>query len=149
MKASILREQKEKLGPQVLNKETDQRTVKDMTTDGIENYIQNKNYIQNIYGISISGSTVVQITDKILPIAKQWQQPLESIYAVVFLDAIRCHVYSEGQIVKKKLYKCHRGQSGWQEGRPGLWVGEYESAKLWTTTLNGVKTGYGRPTPII
>lgn len=131
------------MGPQVLNKETDQRTVKGRTTGGIENYIQ------NIYGISISGSTVVQITDKILPIAKQWQQPLESIYAVVFLDAIHCHVYSEGQIVKKKLYKCHRGQSGWQEGRPGLWVGEYESAKLWTTTLNGVKTGYGRPTPII
>lgn len=37
--------------------------------------------------------------------AKEWQQrPLESIYAVVFLDAIHYHVRSEGQIVKKAVY---------------------------------------------
>ena len=30
-----------------------------------------------------------RITDKILPIVREWQQrPLEGIYAVVFLDAI-------------------------------------------------------------
>ena len=46
-------------------------------------------HIQDIYGISVSGSTVSRITDKILPIAKEWQQrPLVSVYAVVFLDAI-------------------------------------------------------------
>ena len=34
-----------------------------------------------------------------------WQQrPLESIYAVVFLDAIHYHVRSEGQIIKKAVY---------------------------------------------
>ena len=45
-------------------------------------------------------------TDKILPVAKEWQKrPLEAIYAVVFLlDAIHCHVRSEGQIVKKAVY---------------------------------------------
>ena len=32
---------------------------------------------------------------------KTQQRPLESIYAVVFLGAIHCHVRSEGQIVKK------------------------------------------------
>ena len=40
-----------------------------------------------------------------MPIAKEWQQrPLESIYAVVFLDAIHYHVRSEGQIMKKAVY---------------------------------------------
>ncbi len=32
------------------------------------------------------------------------QRPLESIYIVVFLDAIHFHVRSEGQIVKKAVY---------------------------------------------
>ena len=70
-----------------------------MTTSDIEAHIQ------DIYGISVSDSTISRITDKILPIAKEWQQrPLESIYAVVFLDAIHYHVRSEGQIVKKAVY---------------------------------------------
>ena len=70
--------------------------AKGMTTSDIETHIR------DIYGISVSDSTVSRITDKILPIAKEWQQrPLEPIYAVVFLDAIHYHVRSEGQIVKK------------------------------------------------
>ena len=33
-----------------------------------------------------------RITDKILPIVKEWQErPLEEIYAVVFMDAIHYH----------------------------------------------------------
>ena len=56
--------------------------AKGMTTSDIEAHTQ------DIYGISVSDSTVSRITDKIRPIAKEWQQrPLESIYAVVFLDA--------------------------------------------------------------
>ena len=48
---------------------------------------------------------LIGITDKILPVAKEWQQrPLEAVYAVVFLDAIHHHVRSEGQIVKKAVY---------------------------------------------
>ena len=39
------------------------------------------------------------------PEAREWQQrPLESVYAVVFMDAIHYHVRSEGQIVKKAVY---------------------------------------------
>ena len=50
-----------------------------MTTSDIEAHIQ------DIYGITVSDSTVSRITDKILPISKEWQQrPLEPIYAVVF-----------------------------------------------------------------
>ena len=41
-------------------------------------------HIEDIYGIDVSDSLVSRITDKILPVVKEWQQrPLESIYAVV------------------------------------------------------------------
>lgn len=37
-------------------------------------------HIQNIYGRSISDNTISRITDKLLPIAHEWQQrPLEPI----------------------------------------------------------------------
>ena len=73
--------------------------AKGMTTGDIETHIQ------DIYGIEVSDTTISRITDKILPIAKEWQQrPLEAVYAVVFLDAIHYHVRSEGQIVKKAVY---------------------------------------------
>ena len=43
-------------------------------------------HIRDICGAEVSDTTVSRITDKILPIAKEWQQrPLESVYAVVFL----------------------------------------------------------------
>ena len=46
-----------------------------------------------------------RVTDKILPIVKEWQErPLEEIYAVVFLYAIHYHVRNEGRIVKRTVY---------------------------------------------
>lgn len=52
--------------------------AKGMTTSDIETHIR------DIYGVEVSDTTVSRITDKILPIAKEWQQrPLESIYTVV------------------------------------------------------------------
>ena len=81
-----------------------------------------------------------RITDKILPIAREWQQrPLEAIYAVVFLDAIHYHVRSEGQIVKKAVYIAIGIDLGGRKDVLGMWVGENESAKFWATVLNGLK----------
>ena len=55
-------------------------------------------HIRGIYGLDVSDTTVSRVTDMILPVAKEWQQrPLESIYVVVFLDAIHYHVRSEGK----------------------------------------------------
>lgn len=62
-------------------------------------------HILEIYGFEVSDSTISRVTDKILPVVKEWQQrPLESIYAVVFMDAIHYHVRCEGRIVKKAVY---------------------------------------------
>ena len=66
---------------------------------------RNHKGIKDIYGIEVSESTISRITDKVLEEAKDWQQrPLESIYAVLFLDAIHYHVRSEGRVVKKAVY---------------------------------------------
>ena len=91
-------------------------------------------------GLSVSDTTVSRITDKILPVAKEWQQrPVESIYAVVFLDAIHYHVRSEGQIVKKAVYIAIGLDLDGRKDVLGMWVGENESARFWATILNGLR----------
>ena len=108
--------------------------AKGMTTGDIETHIQ------DIYGIEVSDTSISRITDKILPIAKEWQQrPLEAVYAVAFLDAIHYHVRSEGQIVKKAVYIALGINLDGKKDVLGMWVGENESAKYWTTVLNGLK----------
>lgn len=63
--------------------------AKGMSTGDIEAHIR------DIYGLSVSDSTISRVTDKILPIVREWQQrPLESLYAVVFMDAVHFHVRS-------------------------------------------------------
>ena len=108
--------------------------AKGMSTSDIESHIR------DIYGLSVSDTTISRITDKILPIVKEWQmRPLESIYAVVFLDAIHFHVRSEGQIIKKAVYIAIGIQMDGIRDVLGMWVGENESSKFWLSILNGLK----------
>ena len=142
---SVPRDRKGEFEPQVLKKnqtsvsqDIEEKILsmyaKGMTTGDIETHIQ------DIYGIEVSDTTVSRITDKILPLAKEWQQrPLEAVYAVVFLDAIHYHVRSEGQIVKKAVYIAIGVDLDGKKDVLGMWVGENESAKFWATVLNGLK----------
>ena len=108
--------------------------AKGMTTGDIEAHIQ------DIYGVDVSDTTVSRITDKILPVAKEWQQrPLEAVYAVVFLDAIHYHVRSEGHIVKKAVYIAIGIDLDGHKDVLGMWVGENESAKYRATVLNSLR----------
>ena len=145
VEVSVPRDRKSEFEPQLLKK--NQTSISQdieekilsmyangMTTGDIEAHIR------DIYGIDVSDSTVSRITDKILPVAKEWQQrPLESVYAVVFLDAIHYHVRSEGQVVKKAVYIAIGINLDGRKSVLGMWVGENESAKFWATVLNGLR----------
>lgn len=108
--------------------------AKGMTTGDIESHIQ------EIYGLECSDSTISRITDKILPVVKEWQsRPLEEIYAVVFMDAIHFHVRSEGHIIKKAVYIAIGIKMDGLREVLGMWVGENESAKFWTSVMNSIR----------
>lgn len=145
MEITIPRDRKGEFDPQLVKK--NQTTLsgdieekilsmyaKGMTTSDIEGHIR------DIYGISVSDSTISRVTDKILPVVKEWQQrPLESIYAVVFMDAVHFHVRSEGQIIKKAVYVAIGVQMDGIRDVLGMWVGENESAKFWLSLLNSLR----------
>lgn len=108
--------------------------AKGMTTSDIESHFQ------ELYGIEVSNSTISRITDKVLPLIKEWQErPLEEVYAMVYLDAIHFHVRSEGRIVKKAVYIALGIDMEGRRDVLGMYVGENESAKFWLTVLNGLK----------
>ncbi len=108
--------------------------AKGMTTSDIESHIQ------EIYGLECSDTTISRITDKILPVVREWHsRPLEEIYAVVFMDAIHFHVRSEGQVAKKAVYIAIGINMDGIKEVLGMWVGENESAKFWLTVMNGLK----------
>ena len=145
VEVSVPRDRKGEFEPQILKKnqtsisqDIEEKILsmyaKGMTTSDIEAHIH------DIYGVEVSDTTVSRITDKILPVAKEWQQrPLESVYAVVFLDAIHFHVRSEGQIVKKAVYIAIGIDLDGRKDVLGMWVGENESAKYWANVLNSLR----------
>ncbi len=108
--------------------------AKGMTTGDIESHMR------ELYDIDISDSTISRITDKILPIVREWQErPLEDIYAVVFMDAIHYHVRHEGRIVKRAVYIAIGIDMNGKKDVLGMYIGQNESAKFWLSILNGLK----------
>ena len=63
------------------------------------------------------------MTDRILPIAKEWQnRPLEKKYAVVFMDAVHFHVRQDNQTVKKAVYVAIGIKLNGRKEVPGMWI---------------------------
>ena len=146
MEIDIPRDRKGAFEPQILKKYQNTITqdmeekiismyAKGMTTNDIESHMR------ELYDIEISDSTISRITDKILPIVKEWQErPLEEIYVVVFMDAIHYHVRNnEGRIVKRAVYIAIGIDMEGHKDVLGMYVGQNESAKFELSILNGLK----------
>ena len=96
--------------------------------------------MMELYGIEVDDSRVSKITDKILPMIKEWQErPLESVYALVILDAIRYSVRDNGIVTKKSAYVAIGTDLEGKKDVLGIWLGASESAKYWLAVLNGLK----------
>ena len=96
--------------------------------------------IQDLYGIDVSSTMVSNITDQILPEIREWQnRPLESVYPIVFIDAVHFSVRQDNQVVKKAAYIVLGVDAEGTKDILGIWAGENESAKFWLGVLNDLK----------
>lgn len=90
--------------------------AKGMTTRDITEHLQ------NVYGVDVSPTMISKMTEKILPIAKEWQNhPLSNKYTIVFMDAIHYNVRQDIAVIKKAVYIA----IGWYEGSH-LHVGRWQ-----------------------
>ena len=97
-------------------------------------------HMNKIYGLEISNEMVSRITDKVLPVAKEWQnRPLNEFYAILYLDGIVFNVIQDSRIVKKTAYVITAINIDGNRDVLGIWIGEAESAKFWMSVMVDIK----------
>lgn len=97
-------------------------------------------HIKETYDTDISATTLSSITDKVIPLVKEWQQrPLEELYCIVWLDAMYYKVKEEGRTQTRCVYNI-LGIT--QEGRKevlGMYVSHSEGANFWLGVISDLK----------
>lgn len=140
----IPRDRKGEFEPQIVKKnQTDISNIEDqvlsmyakgMTTRDISTHLR------EVYGVDASAEMISHMTDRILPIVKEWQnRPLEHKYAIVFMDAVHFHVREDNRTVKKAVYVAIGVKLSGSREVLGMWIGGNESAKYWLGVLNELK----------
>lgn len=98
-------------------------------------------HMVEMYGVRYSSSAISSITNELLEDIKQWQgRPLESVYPIVWLDAIRYKVKHENRVINKAVLVVIGLKVDGKKEVLGLWVFQTESAAFWLEVLNDIKT---------
>lgn len=96
--------------------------------------------IEDIYGFEISESMISDITDKIIPRIEDWKnRPLDSIYPVVYIDAVHFSVKDSGIVKKRAAYVILGITTEGMKEVLGIYVGDAESSKYWLSVFNELK----------
>lgn len=94
-------------------------------------------HIKEMYDTEISATLLSQITDRIIPEVKAWQnRPLEPVYCVVWLDAMHYKVRNEGKVEHRALYNILGINPAGMKEVLGMYVSENEGASFWLQVLS-------------
>jgi putative transposase len=140
----IPRDRKAEFEPKIVKKyetvcnELDKKVIglyaRGMSVDDI------KSEIDELYGVDISPAMISKITDKVMETAIAWQnRPLDSVYPIMYLDAIHFKVRDEHRIVNKAAYISMALDMQGHKDILGIWIGEQEGAKFWLSVCNDLK----------
>jgi transposase-like protein len=97
-------------------------------------------HIKDTYDTDISATTLSAITDKVIPLVKEWQnRPLEPLYCIVWLDAMYYKVKDEGKIVNRCVYNVLGINTEGRKDLLGMYVSESEGANFWLGVLSNLQ----------
>jgi putative transposase len=89
-------------------------------------------HLEEIYGVDVSPSLISSVTDAIADEVKIWQnRPLDAVYPIVYMDAVRIKVRDNGHVTNKAVYLALGVTMDGIKEVLGMWVGENEGAKFW------------------
>lgn len=98
-------------------------------------------HIGEIYGNDVSPTLVSQVTNNIKDEILIWQaRPLDSVYAVVFFDAIFFKTRQDNKVVSKAAYTCFGINTSGEVDILGMWIAETEGARFWLSVLNELRS---------
>lgn len=97
-------------------------------------------HLEEIYGVDVSPSLISSVTNAVADEVKIWQnRPLDALYPIVYMDAVRVKVRDNGHISNKAVYLALGVTMEGIKEVLGMWVAENEGAKFWlqvVTELN-------------
>jgi putative transposase len=93
------------------------------------------------YGTEVSPEFISAVTDAVLDEVIAWQtRPLETMYPVVFFDALRVKIREDGMVRNKAVYLALGVLADGTRDILGLWIEQTEGAKFWMKVFNELKT---------
>jgi putative transposase len=97
-------------------------------------------HLEDIYGIDVSAGLISTVTDAIAEEVKTWQnRPLDPLYPIVYMDAVRVKVRDNGHISNKAVYLALGVAMDGIKEVLGMWVAENEGAKFWLQIVTELK----------
>jgi putative transposase len=98
-------------------------------------------FVREHYGTEVSPDFISSVTDEVLAEAFAWQsRPLEPVYPVVFFDAMRVKIRTDGVVANKAIYLALGVLEDGGREVLGLWVEQTEGAKFWLKVFTDLKT---------
>lgn len=98
-------------------------------------------YLAEMYGTEVSPDFISKVTDEVMSEVTAWQsRPLESMYPVVFFDALRVKIREEGVVRNKAVYLALGVLADGTRDILGLWIENTEGAKFWMKVFNDLRT---------
>jgi transposase-like protein len=91
---------------------------------------------EEMYGADVSPSLISRVTDAVIEEVVEWQSsPLESVYAIVYLDCIVVKIRQDKRVINKAIYLALGVNMEGHKELLGLWISENEGAKFWLSVL--------------
>jgi len=95
-----------------------------------------QDHLEEIYEVDVSPALISRVTDAVLDEVKAWQnRPLDSVYPIVYLDAIHLKIRTDGRVQNRAVYVALGVNMTGNKELLGLWIGENEGAKFWLNVL--------------
>jgi len=93
--------------------------------------------LAELYGMEVSATMVSDITDKVMPLVEAWQnRPLQSIYPIIYLDALVFSPRREHRVEKVPVYIVLAIDLEGKKEVLGHWIGSgKEGASFWLNVL--------------
>lgn len=96
--------------------------------------------LKDLYTVDVSPSLISSVTDAVIDDVKSWQnRSLESIYPIVFLDALVVKIKENRQVINKSIYLALGVNLDGKKELLGMWVSQNEGAKFWLSVLTELK----------
>ena len=97
-------------------------------------------HLEEIYGVEISPTLVSQVTKAVQEEVVLWQnRPLDDVWPIVYLDAIRVKVRQDNRVINKAVYMALGVNMDGLKEVLGLWTAETEGAKFWLRVITELK----------